>query len=99
MISIKIHSSYRIVVAVCDSELIGKKFEEGIRQLDLRESFYKDKEMNEEDAIKTIEYQMKEDATFNIVGKKSIGVALKAQLITSKQVDKIAEIPFALTLL
>ena len=37
---VKIHKSYRNVVAVCDSDLIGKKFEEDKFQLDLKESFY-----------------------------------------------------------
>ena len=37
---IKIHRSYRNVVAICDAEILGKKFEEGKRVLDVRESFY-----------------------------------------------------------
>jgi hypothetical protein len=36
-----IHSSCRDVVAICDSELLGKVFEEGQLQLDVKESFYK----------------------------------------------------------
>ncbi len=42
---LKIHKSYRNVVALCDAELIGKKFEEGNMQLYLRENFYKDKKV------------------------------------------------------
>lgn len=98
-ISIKIHNSYRTVVAICDEKLLGKKFEEGIRQLDLREGFYKDKFVDIEDAVETIEYQANEDATFNIVGEESIKAAIKAGLITNKEVDKIAGIPFTLTFL
>lgn len=98
-ISIKIHNSYRTVVAICDENLLGKKFEEGNRQLDLREGFYKDKFMDIKDAVETIEYQSNEDATFNIVGEESIKAALKAELIASKQIDKIAGIPFAMTFL
>jgi hypothetical protein len=98
-ISIKIHNSYRTVVAICDESLLGKKFEEGIRQLDLREGFYKGKIVEIDDAVETIEYQANEDATFNIVGEESIRAAIKAELITSKAVDKIAGIPFAMTFL
>lgn len=98
MISIKIHRSYRSVVAVCDVSLLGKKFEEGKRQLDLKESFYKDKEVSLEDAIKIMQFQAREDATFNIVGEESIKAAIEAGVIAEKQVDKISEIPFALTL-
>ena len=99
MISIKIHSSYRTVVAICDLNLIGKKFEQGNRQLDLKENFYKGKSLNPEQAVKIIQEQTTEDATFNIVGKESIKAAIDAKAITQESVDKIQEIPFALTFL
>jgi hypothetical protein len=98
MISIKIHRTYRTVVAICDSDLIGKKFEEGIRQLDLRENFYKEKESSQDEAIKLIKKEALEDATFNIVGKESIQAAVKAGLINEKDVGKIKGIPLILTL-
>jgi len=96
---IKIHKSYRTVIAVCDSDLIGKKFEEGKRQLDIRENFYKDEEATEEEAIKLMQFQAVEDATFNIVGKESIMAAIKAGIITKSSVSKIKGIPFALVLI
>jgi len=99
MISVKIHRSSRIVVAFCDSDLIGKKFEGDIRQLDCRENFYKDKEVDEDEAIKIMQDQRREDATFNIVGEKSIKAAVKAGIIKESDTDKIKGIPFALTLL
>ncbi len=99
MMHIKIHRSYRTVVAIADSDLIGKKFEEGQLQLDIRENFYKDREVNEEQLIKLIQLQKVEDATFNIVGKKSIKAAIKAGLISEDSYGEIAGIPYALTLL
>ena len=96
---IKIHKSYRNVVALCDASLIGKKFEEGKRQLDLRENFYRDKKVTEKEAIKLLQQQANDDATFNIVGKKSIQVAVGAGLITKDSVQKIQNIPFALILI
>ena len=99
MISIKIHQSYRTVVAICDSNLIGKKFEEDIRQLDCRENFYKDREVDFQEAIKIIQFQANEDATFNIVGKESTDAAIEAGIITKENVDTIQNIPFALTLI
>lgn len=98
MISIKIHSSYRNVVAICDSDLIGKRFEEGKRQLDCRANFYKDKELGFKEAVKVIDKQSYEDATFNIVGKESIKASIEAGIIGKSEVDKIQGIPFALTL-
>lgn len=96
---IKIHSSYRKVVAIADSDLIGKKFEEGKKQLDVRENFYKGKEVSKEEVLKTIKMQAIEDATFNIVGKESVAAALEAGIIKKEGILKIKGIPFALTLL
>ncbi len=99
MIYVKIHRSYRNVVAVCDSDLIGKKFKEGIKQLDLRESFYKDKILGEEEAISLMQIQSKEDSTFNIIGPKSISCAVEAGIISENSIGRIMGIPYALVLL
>ena len=99
MICVKVHKSYRNVVALCDSDLVGKKFEEGIKQLDLRENFYKEKELDESEAAQLIKFQAKEDSTFNIVGQKSIALAEKLGIISSEGIMKIQNIPFALILL
>lgn len=98
-ILIKIHKSYRIVVAICDSDLIGKKFEQDIRQLEVKETFFKGSEFSEEEAIRIIQNQLIEDATFNIVGKNSINAAIKAGAISSESTSEIEGIPFALKLL
>lgn len=98
MISIKIHNSYRTVVAVCDSDLIGKKFEEGKRQLDLRANFYEEEKLSYEEIVNLMEGQAENDATFNIVGEKSIKAALEAGIINTDSIDKIAGIPFTLIL-
>jgi hypothetical protein len=84
---------------MCDSNLIGKKFEEGKRQLDLRENFYKEKEIDKAEAIRILEFQTREDATFNIVGEESINAAIESGVISKDEVDKIDNIPFALTLI
>ena len=99
MIAIKIHRSYRIVVGICDSDLVGKKFEEGKKQLDCRESFYKEEVVDEERAIQIIKRQAVEDATFNIVGEKSIKCSIKVGIINEESVGYITGIPFALTFL
>ena len=96
---LKIHKSYRSVVAICDNDLLGKLFFEGKRQLHVRESFYKDIEVTKEEAIKTILFQAREDSTFNIVGKESVAAALEAGIIDENSVFKVDNIPFALTLL
>jgi uncharacterized protein len=96
---IKIHKSYRYVVAICDSELIGKIFQNGKFQLDVKENFYKGDRVDEKEAIKIMEKMAREDATFNIIGKNSVNTALKAGIITPEGVNEIQGIPFAFVLL
>ncbi|MBS3077135.1 DUF424 family protein [Candidatus Pacearchaeota archaeon] len=96
---LKIHESYRKVVALADADIIGKLFEEGKRQLDVRENFYKGESVGEEKAIDALKNLALDDATFNIVGKKSVNAALKAELITKEMIGKVQGIPFSLVLL
>ena len=96
---VKIHKSYRNVVAVCDSELLGKNFEQGERILEIRESFYNGEEVDEEKLIQLMKDLASEDATFNIAGEKSCQAALKAGIISEQGIKKVQGIPFALVLL
>lgn len=95
---INIIKAYRDVVAVCDSELLGKKFEEGRFQLDVKENFYKGKETSEAEVSEIMERFSEKDATFNIVGEKAIMLGLKAGIIAKEEVSEIKGIPFALVL-
>ena len=99
MYFINVIDSYRYVVAVCDKELLGKVFESGKFQLDVKESFYKGKEVSEEELLEIIRKMSREDATFNIVGKKSINMALKAEIITQEGIKRIKGVPFSLVLI
>jgi hypothetical protein len=92
----KIHESYRRVVAVCDSDLIGKKFEEGIKQLEIKEHFFKGHETEEKEIIELFRRQAVEDATFNIVGEQAVKAAFKAGIIGEGNVGKVDGVPFAL---
>lgn len=98
---IKVHHSHntRPVVAICDSDILGKKIEEGRRQLDIRESFYKGEEVDKKKLFEIIKRQSLEDSSFNIAGKESIGIAIEAGIIKIEGVRKIKGIPFALVLL
>ena len=96
---IKIHKSYRYVIAICDSELLGKKFEQGNLQLDLTGEFFKGEEKNEQESLEIIKDAFTEDASFNIVGKKATELALKADIISKEGIKKIQGVPFAFVLL
>jgi len=99
MIFVKVIKTYRDVVAACDSELLGKTFEEDKFQLDVKESFYKGEEKSEVEAIDLFRFMLAEDATFNIVGKKATQAAIKAGIISEESIGEIAGIPFALVLI
>jgi len=96
---VKIHKSYRYVVAIADKELIGKIFEQDKFQLNVKENFFKGEEISQEKAISLMQDYNKEDATFNIIGKESTQTALKAGIITKQGIKKINNIPFALVLM
>jgi len=95
---LKIHPAYRNIVALTDTDLIGKTFTEGIRQITVTPNFFQDKEVSKEQALKILQDANKEDATFNIVGKEAIETALKAGVIQEHGVIKIDHIPIALGL-
>ena len=95
---VNIIKSYRDVVAICDKELLGKKFDEGKFQLDVKENFYKGEEKSEQEVEQIIRHMFQEDATFNIVGKKSIALALKLQIISQESIKEINNIPYSLVL-
>ena len=96
---VNVIKTYRDVVAICDSELLGKYFEEEDFQLDIKESFYKGKETPEKEAIEIMQEMALEDATFNIVGRESTKAAIKAGIIIQSQIGQISGIPFALVLI
>lgn len=91
--------SYRDVVAICDKELLGKRFEEGKFQLDIKESFFKGKESSRDEAFEIMRDMKLEDSTFNIIGEKSVRTALEAGIITKEGIKRINNIPFALVLI
>ena len=96
---IRVIKSQRDVVAVCDSDLIGKKFEEGKLNIDVKENFFQGEEVEEEKAIAIMEKMAVEDATFYIVGEESIKAALEAGVIDEEGIIKIQGIPVSLALL
>ncbi len=95
---VNIIKSYRDVVVICDKELLGKKFEEGKSQLDIKESFYKGKEVDEGAGFEIMKKLSAEEATFNIVGEKCINSALKEGIISIAEIGKIKGVPFAMIL-
>lgn len=79
------------VVAVCDSGLIGKKFEEENLQLDVSASFYGGEEKSEEELLN----ELRQPCSVNVVGEKSVKFFVDKKLIDGKSIIKIKGIPLA----
>jgi len=92
MISLKIYKQGSdILVGACDEDLIGKKFEEGKFQIDVKKEFY-DGERVTKDGLK----KFLEEATIaNLVGKITVKCAIEMGLIDPDFVLKIKGIPHA----
>ena len=98
-ILLKVHKSYRWVVAVCDEEVFGRKLIDGKRVLDLSGEFFKGDAMDDEEVRAEISRCSDEDATFNFVGERSVGIAKELGIVDDETVVNIDEVPFALALL
>ena len=98
-IIVNVHKSYRWVVGVCDSDIYGRKLEEGEKGLDLSGAFFKGDAMAKGEAKEIILDADKEDATFNFVGEKSVALAKDMGMVKDEGVGEIEGIPFALVLL
>ncbi len=81
----------RIVLAVCDEELIGKKFSDGEIILDISERFYKGEKSSEKD----IEELLKNSENVNLVGEKTIKLASKLGILNKDSIITIKGIPHA----
>ena len=99
MILLKIHKSYRWVVAVCDEDVFGRVFREGDRVLDVSGDFFRGEEMSLDEIRAEIVRCAREDATFNFVGVDSVRIAKDLGLVKDEGISYIDGVPFALVLL
>ncbi len=89
---VKIHKREdRTIVAVCDSDLVGRKFTDGDRQLDLTGEFYKGDERDD----KEVGDLVRNADIVNLVGQKAVALGLQEEVITQDHVITIAGIPHA----
>ncbi|MBS3098246.1 DUF424 family protein [Candidatus Woesearchaeota archaeon] len=88
---VKIHKTNdgRKIIAVCDDNLLGKKFEEKKLQLDLTSNFYKGDKKSEKEVLDLI----KGAYIVNFVGEKSIRIGIMAGIINKGGVIRIKNIP------
>ena len=92
MFSYKVYKSNEdVMLAISDTYLIGKRFEENDMQLKVPEDFYSGSTCDRNEAVKLIK-----DATIiNAVGNNIISLMIEKNLIEKDRVLKIGGVPHA----
>ncbi len=76
-----------VLVAVCDSELVGKVFREGDLKIEVKEDFYGEREVGEEEVRRALR-----NATIaNITGRRAVELAISMGIVDKDRVLKIGE--------
>ena len=89
---IKIHKKREdAITAICDEEIIGKRFDEGDIQLEVSERFYKERKINDNEAVSAME----EATILNITGKSIVKLAIENKIIKKENIIYIEGIPHA----
>ena len=76
-----------VLVAVCDEDIVGKKFKEGDLRIEIREEFY-GKESYDEEEVKRA---LKQATIANISGEKAVKLAIELGIVDESRVLKIGE--------
>ena len=80
---VKVHEKEgKILIAAADSDLIGEKFSDGEKQLDLTSDFYKGEEKTDEevgDLVRNADY-------VNLVGEKAVNLGIKEGIIKQEHI-------------
>jgi len=84
-------ANHKLVLAVCDERLVGKKFEDDGILLDVNEGFYKGQKEPEEKIVQL----MGSAHIINIVGKDSVALAINAGIISKENIITVKGIPHA----
>ncbi len=85
------NSTHGLLLVITDEDILGRKFEEGKKQLDLTAKFYRGEQKNKEDVKKLIP----KARHLHLTGKHIIAVALELDLVNSKNILWINGVPHA----
>lgn len=92
MLIVNEHSTEeRKILTACDSEVIGKVYEEGKAQLDLTTEFFQGEE-KEKSELKSL---LKGVTTLMIIGKEAVSFAEDEGLVTEERVKTVDGVPHA----
>lgn len=69
-------------MAVCDSEIVGQRFEEEDLQIEIKENFYGEQEVEEED----VKEALQKATIANLSGKKAVKLAINHGVVEESNV-------------
>jgi len=96
-ILVKIHDNGKSkLIAVCDSECIGKIYSEGDLRIDIKDGFYGGDSIDEVNFDSVFEGEV---SSINVFGKDSIDFFEKKCLINEDEIKEIQGIPFAIIIM
>jgi len=81
----------KTILAVCDSALLGKKFEDKNLLLDLTADYYRGEEMSEERIFALV----RTASILSFIGKQSVAFAFSRGLISEASILRVKGIPHA----
>ncbi|MBN2368633.1 DUF424 family protein [Candidatus Woesearchaeota archaeon] len=90
MIVKKHESKGRLVLAVCDSKILGKKIEDNKKILDLGSEFYKGREISDEELSEL----MKKSYIVNAVGTEAVNFLKQENYLSEKEVMFVLDVPY-----
>lgn len=80
-----------LLLIVTDEDILGKSFEEGKRQLDLRQGFYQGKKLRKEE----VRILFGQAQHLHLTGKQAVALAVEEELISPRNILWIGGIPHA----
>ncbi|AEA46142.1 DUF424 domain-containing protein [Archaeoglobus veneficus] len=76
-----------VLVAVCDSDIVGMTFREGDLKIEVKEEFYGTREVGEEE----VKRALKQATIANITGEKAVRFAIEIGVIDEENILRIGE--------
>ncbi len=83
----------RLILAICDKDLLDKTFEDSTSILNLKSGFYKGEDLSDNIIIDLF----KKAYIINAVGTDSVALLVKEKIILPEQVKQIKKVPYVQT--
>ncbi len=80
----------RLILAICDTNLIDKTFEDSKVILNLKSGFYKGEEVSDNEIVELFNKAY----IINAVGKESVDLLVKEKIIQVEQLKQIKNVPY-----